>query len=151
VSIGDLSDRRAFGICDWKRHEITVDIAAHASDAAVRTTLLHEMAHAAETATSQYTHGDGFFQQIEYLLRRHAPISLEMSEMPGHRLPLAAVPKKFPLCRKAAAKLSAAKRRAPHHAGVIPAMPFVVCNPSHHGSLRSKGRSGPTTALYGRQ
>jgi len=110
VSIGDLKDKGAVGFCYRPLHKIVVDIAAHNSDAEIRATLLHEMAHAADNSTSRYAHGDGFFRQIEHLLRERAPITLKMPEMPGHQFPLSAVPAKFPLCRKSAAKLEA--RRA---------------------------------------
>lgn len=111
VKIGDLSDRGAIGLCLFIEHEIVVDVAAHSNDAEIRSTLLHEMAHAADKSTSRYAHGDGFFEQIEHLLRQKAPISLTMAEMPGHKFPLAAVPKKFPLCRKAAVTLEGNRNR----------------------------------------
>jgi len=111
VSIGDLKEIHAVGLCKRAVHQVVVDIAAHDSDSEIRATLLHEMAHAADKSKSRYGHGDGFFEQIENLLRQRAPIRLSMPEMPGHTLPLVAVPKKFPLCRKAAVKLEA-KRSA---------------------------------------
>lgn len=110
VGVGNLSKHGAVGLCDWREGRITVDVAAHDDDRDIRATLLHEMAHAADRSQSRYSHGDGFFAQIEHLLQKGAPITVKMPEMPGHVFPLAAVPEKYPLCRRAAARLE--KRRA---------------------------------------
>jgi hypothetical protein len=82
------------------------------------------MAHAADDSKSRRAHGDGFFAEIEHLLEQGAPIGLNMPEMPDHIFPLSAVPKKFPLCRQAAAKLEAKrvseiKRLQRKHKGTI--------------------------------
>lgn len=45
------------GLCDSKARKITVDVDAHRSDAEVRSTVLHEMAHVADTSRNRVSHG----------------------------------------------------------------------------------------------
>ncbi len=85
VEIADLSKNRHLGICYRKTRKIVLDITAHSKDREIRATLLHEMAHAADKSKSRHDHGDGFLAQIEYLLRKRAPITLQMPELgAGH-------------------------------------------------------------------
>lgn len=109
MSIQELKAQECLGLCLRARKKILVDTEAHLSDREIRETLLHEMAHAADRSKSRFSHGYGFFAQLEHLLRHRAPIGLKMTEMPGHRFPLSAVPRRFRLCYKAAVRLE--KRR----------------------------------------
>src|ERR1035441_7340506 len=53
------------GMCDWKRKVITIDVEQHKSDREVRSTLLHEMAHAAAFIRGSREHDLKFFAQLE--------------------------------------------------------------------------------------
>lgn len=77
-----------------------MDIEAHASDKEIRSTLLHEMAHAAAGSGST-SHGSHFWEQIEHLLQKGAPISVGSSETGGLSLVRGVVPATFPLARQA--------------------------------------------------
>ncbi len=74
------------------------------SDAEVRSTLLHEMAHAA-AGRERVIHGYEFWDQVERLLQKSAPITLGFPEAPNNRTFADIVPKKFRLCCKEMEKL----------------------------------------------
>ena len=88
------------GFCDSRGHNISINVESHKSDSEIRSTLLHEMAHAA-AKTEELSHGYQFWAQIEHLLRRRAPINVSFSEAPGMGIVANAVPKSSPLARKA--------------------------------------------------
>jgi hypothetical protein len=90
---------------------IQIDLDKHRSDREVRSTLLHEMAHAA--ARSQ-GHDVIFFAQVERLLRSGAPIAAGAPEA-GHLVWRVAnvVPRRFPLLR---ARMERAERE---HARIL--------------------------------
>jgi hypothetical protein len=94
-----------------KEQEILVDVSAHPNDREVRSTLLHEMAHAGNRSGSWIAHGYGFWAQIENLLRQRAPIRVGFPEMPQHKFPLSAIPRRFARCRKEAEKLERKRSR----------------------------------------
>jgi hypothetical protein len=80
-----------------RKHLIQIDLDKHRSDREVRSTLLHEMAHAA--ARSQ-GHDVGFFAQVERLLRSGAPIAAGAPEAGNFVWRVAnIVPRRFPLLR----------------------------------------------------
>jgi hypothetical protein len=81
--------------------KITVDIRKHKSDRQVRSTLLHEMAHAAADERNGEVHGSKFWSQIERLLRQNAPITVGFSETQDLRILRNVVPQCFPLARRA--------------------------------------------------
>jgi hypothetical protein len=86
------------GQCDRKTRTITVDVVRHLCDAEIRSTLLHEMAHAASRTSKG--HDLKFFAQLEKLLRKGARISIANPEA-GRVISLAdVVPRRFPLLRR---------------------------------------------------
>ncbi|MCI0617213.1 SprT-like domain-containing protein [bacterium] len=89
-----------YGICDHNARCIRIDIEKHKSDREVRSTLLHEMCHAAAGRKERYSHGSAFCEQLEMLLRAGAPITINFPEF-GNRKFLMAIPKQFKLVRKA--------------------------------------------------
>lgn len=99
------------GLCDRGDRKITIDVRAHLSDSAIRDTLLHEMAHAADTTGSPVCHGRGFWAQVERLLHQGAPITVGHPEMPGIPPWVKSVPREFRLCRAALRRLAAATAR----------------------------------------
>lgn len=99
----------AFGYCDKRRRQITVNVKMHKNDTEVRETLLHEMAHAADRSRSKIAHGYGFWREIERLLRMGVQIKVGIPEMPHMRIFSDAIPSRFPLCRKAAQRVEAAR------------------------------------------
>jgi hypothetical protein len=100
VQAGTLGD--AFGECKFQDHLIVIDVAAHPSDRELRATMLHEMAHA---VAGKPGHTSPFWTQLEYLLSRHAPITVsfpELGEQGGH---LHIIPKRFRRCRRLFARV----------------------------------------------
>jgi len=109
VKIGKPS-QSAVGLCDLDARTIVLDLRAHRTDSEIRGTLLHEMADVA-AGHGGFVHGRRFWKQIEHLLRRHAPITLTMSEAPTHRLLAPAIPRQFRMARSAAQKHDAAVKK----------------------------------------
>ena len=83
-----------WGQCFRERQSICIDIDRHKTDNQTRSTLLHEMAHAA--STTGLAHGYQFWAQIEHLLRQQAPINVSFSEAPGVGNVVDAIPKRCP-------------------------------------------------------
>lgn len=102
------------GKCDDTKKRILVDSEAHHSDKDIRSTLLHEMAHAA-AGLGSLTHGSHFWEQIERLLQKGAPIRVSSSEAGGLNLVPGVVPAKFPLARKALQKARIMEERMMRH------------------------------------
>jgi hypothetical protein len=88
---------------------ISVDVKKHRSDRDIRSTVLHEMCHAAAAEGKRY-HGYKFWAQIEHLLREKAPITVDSPETGGLKILAGVIPKRFPLSRAMMQK--AEKRRA---------------------------------------
>lgn len=106
----DCAGSPILGQCDSSKREISINIELHPSDREIRSTLLHEMCHAAspkDSTVSSSSHGYGFWYQVERLLRKRAPMSVGFPEAGGMRfLAGDAVPKRFPLARRAADRAS---------------------------------------------
>lgn len=96
------------GLCDSKARHIHIDVEAHRTDREVRSTVLHEMAHAA-AGRCRIAHGYKFWSEVERLLKMSAPIDVTNSEAPGLRILAGAVPKRFPLARLAVERLERAR------------------------------------------
>jgi hypothetical protein len=109
VSAADLSAKDCLGQCDWRLRTIEIDTAKHKNDRAIRATVLHEMAHAA--TTRQKAHGLKFWEELERLLRKGAPLKIGFPEAPGLRILNSAVPRHLKLCRKAAEAADAQEQR----------------------------------------
>ena len=97
------------GLCDRSNRTIYVNIHSHHSDKEIRHTLLHEMAHA---AASRDGHGHEFFAQLENLLRKGAQMKVGWTEAHYARTLANVVPARFPLARKAMARVEKARARA---------------------------------------
>jgi hypothetical protein len=90
----------AMGRCDWTRNVITIDVEQHQSDREMRSTLLHEMAHAAASIRGSRGHDLKFFAQLEKLLQLKAPIAVDTPEAGSVRILANLVPRKFPLLKR---------------------------------------------------
>jgi hypothetical protein len=88
------------GLCDWKRKVITIDVEQHKSDLEVRSTLLHEMAHAAASIRGSRGHDPKFFAQLEKLLQLRAPIAIDTPEAGSVRILARLIPSRFPLLKQ---------------------------------------------------
>jgi hypothetical protein len=84
------------GQIDFKTKRIRIKTAGQ-SDRRVRSTVLHEMAH---LAAGRPGHNSAFFEQLENLLRRKAPLLMDMPENENRPI-LESVPKGFKRCRSA--------------------------------------------------
>jgi hypothetical protein len=89
----------AMGLCESKRKVITINVEEHKSDRDVRSTLLHEMAHAAASIRGSRGHDPKFFAQLENLLHLRAPIAIDTPEAGGVRILANLVPSRFPLLK----------------------------------------------------
>jgi hypothetical protein len=96
------------GFCDSRAGEITIDVEAHHTDREVRSTVLHEMAHAA-AGRCRIAQGYKFWAEIEGLLRMGVPIDVTNSEAPGLRILAGAVPRRFPLAQLAVESIERAR------------------------------------------
>ena len=102
----------ALGRCDSKRRIIRIDVEAHKSDREIRSTVLHEMAHAAGSLRGSRGHDTKFFAQLEMLLRRKALIGIDEPESGGVLVPANLIPSRFPLLKRKIDKLEARRVRA---------------------------------------
>lgn len=89
----------AVGECIPSEYLIIIDVDRHASDYALRSTLLHEMAHAAAGARSR-GHDSLFLAELEHLLASRARLSMGLPET-GHLPALARVPDRFRRVKRA--------------------------------------------------
>jgi len=92
----------SYGLCEWRRRIISVDVLAHKSDRELRSTVLHEMSHAAAAMRGSRGHDPKFFSQLEMLLRKGAPLTLTINdpEAGNVRLFHNLVPSRFPLLKR---------------------------------------------------
>jgi SprT-like family len=97
----------AMGQCDRVRKIIKIDVDQHKSDREVRSTLLHEMAHAAAIIRGSRGHDPKFFAQVEMLLRRKAPIAIDTPEAGSVPILANLVPSRFPLLKRKIDQLEA--------------------------------------------
>jgi hypothetical protein len=96
-------DGSILGRCDLTRRTIEIDVSKHKNPRHVRSTLLHEMVHAA----TRSGHDIKFFAQMERLLSRRALVTIETGDAGGVRFYSEVVPHRFPLLRKKMQKLEA--------------------------------------------
>ena len=85
-----------WGLCDYDRLTLFVDIACHPADREVRETVLHEMIHA---AVGKGGHGAAFWTQLEYLLSEKAPIRVDFPELGEQGQHSCVIPPRFRRCR----------------------------------------------------
>lgn len=101
------------GQFDPRTRTIKIDVAKHRSGRELRSTLLHEMCHVAASRNGSRGHDTKFFEQLERLLRRKAPISIADPEAGAVvRSVSEVVPLRFPLVRRKMERI-AAKQRQP--------------------------------------
>lgn len=99
----------ALGQCDSKKRVITINIQSHKSDRQVRSTLLHEMCHAASPKSQG--HDVKFFAQLEKLLESGAPIGVEQPEAGRVKILQGVVPSRFPLLKRRMDRAGARRRK----------------------------------------
>lgn len=104
--------QRSVGQFDPRTHTIKIDVAKHRSDRELRSTLLHEMCHVAAHRNGSRGHDAKFFEQVERLLRKEAPISVADPEAGKALVQSELVPAQFPLLKRKMDRI-AAKRRKP--------------------------------------
>jgi hypothetical protein len=92
-----------------KRRTIYINASLHASDRELRSTVLHEMAHAATKAG--HGHSIEFFRQIENLLRQGAAVSVGDAEAGAAQVLKDIVPARFPLTRQRMERAEAKRSR----------------------------------------
>lgn len=102
----------AVGRCDWSRKVITISVEAHKSDREIRSTVLHEMAHAAASIRGSHGHDPEFFAQVEMLLRRKALIAIDTPEAGSVHILANLVPSRFPLLKRKIDRLEARRSGA---------------------------------------
>lgn len=100
------------GPCDWARKVIKIDVDQHKSDREVRSTLLHEMAHAAAFIRGSRGHDFKLFAEVEDLLRLRAPIAIDTPEAGSIRILSDLVPSRFPLLKRKIDRLQTRRDRA---------------------------------------
>lgn len=110
VAVADMTD--AIGLCNRKQKQITIDVERQKSDQEIRSTLLHEMAHAAAFVHGSHGHDPKFFAQVEKLLRMRAPIAIHTGEAGGARIFANLVPARFPLLKRKIDRLEAKRSKA---------------------------------------
>ena len=87
----------ACGRWDGEQRILHVDVSKHPSDREIRATLLHEMIHA---VVGRAGHGAPFWEQLEFLLARRAPITVGFPELGERGNHLCVIPARFKRCRK---------------------------------------------------
>jgi hypothetical protein len=95
IEIATLDD--AYGRCDFERKILLINVDAHPSDRELRATVLHEMVHA---VVGRGGHDAAFWQELEYLLSRCAPITIGLPELGERGGSLGIIPRRFRRCRR---------------------------------------------------
>ena len=101
-----MQRKRLMGAYNPVLREIQIDVKVHISDRQVRSTVLHEMCHAAVAANSD-EHGREFWAEVEKLLRQKAPINIGPWGAPSLEALTKTMPRCFPLARRAVARAKA--------------------------------------------
>ena len=130
----------ALGECVYAEKLLIVDVSNHATLYDLRTTLLHEMAHAAAGSCSRGRHDSLFFAQLEFLLERGARLKMGLPET-GNLPNLDSVPDRFPLARKALTRAYLQAQRQLVQADIPE---FTVDNEYLCSQFEDAGRSGAT-------
>jgi hypothetical protein len=109
--IVDAPTLRCLGRCDPRRRTIEIDVSKHKSERELRSTLLHEMCHVAAHRKGSRGHDAKFFEQLERLLRKKAPISIADPEAGEARVQSELVPARFPLLKRKMDRIAAKQRK----------------------------------------
>jgi hypothetical protein len=88
----------AYGQCDFDARRVVIDVSTHRSDRDVRATVLDEMAHVVVGPPGG--HHSPFWEQLEYLLSKHAPVTVGFPELGEQSQHLDAIPRRFHRCRR---------------------------------------------------
>jgi hypothetical protein len=91
--------RGACGICYTQQKRIIIDVKKHEADSDIQSTVLHEMAHAICERPGE-GHDIYFFEQVESLLRKKAPITISASEYDAVIILVVVAPRRFPLLNR---------------------------------------------------
>jgi len=113
----------AMGWCELKNRLITIDVERHQTDREVRSTLLHEMAHAASPKSRG--HDVKFFAQLEKLLSRGAPIGVGKPEAGSVRIMADIVPARFPLLKRRIERAETRRQKAVEDYGLAKNVPAI--------------------------
>ncbi len=110
--IAPVSDLGSFlGRCDARTRTIQIDVAKHKSARELRSTLLHEMCHLSAHRNGSRGHDAKFFEQLEHLLRKKAPISIADPEAGMAPVQSELVPAQFPLLKRKMGRIAAKQRK----------------------------------------
>jgi hypothetical protein len=109
--IVDAPTLGCLGRCDPRRRTIEIDVQKHKSERELRSTLLHEMCHVAAHRNGSRGHDAKFFEQLEQLLRKKAPISIADPEAGKARVQSELVPAQFPLLKRKMDRIAAKQRK----------------------------------------
>src|SRR5207237_8193004 len=96
--------------CDVKQKIIRIDLARHKNRREIRSTMLHEMAHAGVGVP--HGHGLRFFAQVERLLQHGAPIEVGTPETGRAEILAGIVPPRFRLMRQMIERAERRRARA---------------------------------------
>lgn len=89
--------RGPYGRCSFEERVLLIDLCRHPSEREIRSTVLHEMAHA---VVGRGGHRAAFWTELESLLRQRAPITVGFPELGEAGKHLCVVPNRFRRCRK---------------------------------------------------
>jgi predicted SprT family Zn-dependent metalloprotease len=109
--IVDAPTLRCLGRCDLRRRTIEIDVPKHKSERELRSTLLHEMCHVAAHRKGSRGHDAKFFEQLEQLLRKKAPISIADPEAGKARVQSELMPARFPLLKRKMDRIAVKQRK----------------------------------------
>jgi predicted SprT family Zn-dependent metalloprotease len=104
--------QKSVGRFDPRNRTIKIDVAKHRSDRELRSTLLHEMCHVAAHRAGSRGHDAKFFEQMEQLLRKSAPVTINNPEAAAAHIFRDIIPSRFPLLKHHIERVEARRRRA---------------------------------------
>lgn len=103
--------RGVLGQFDARTRNIKIDVAKQRSDRELHSILLHEMCHVAAHRNGSRGHDAKFFEELEHLLRKKAPISIADPEAGKARVQSDLVPARFSLLKRKMDRIAAKQRK----------------------------------------
>jgi hypothetical protein len=103
------------GLFDPRDYTIKIDLSKHESLSKLRRTMLHEMAHAAAEQHGSKGHDVKFFEQLERLLQKGAPIGIDSPDAGRAQILKGIVPTRFPLLKRKMERVEARRSAAVEH------------------------------------
>lgn len=107
--------QNCLGQCEWRKRSIKIDVLSHRTNRELRSTLLHEMCHAAAGPHGSRGHDLKFFEQMEMLLKKGAPVTVHDPEAGKVRILREVVPARFRLLKRKMERLDARRRNKLEH------------------------------------